>query len=80
MESARREASARLGQGRVADYIPELAKVDASRLGIALATVDGQLVSCGDAGELFSIQSISKVFTLTLALGKVGDALWERVG
>ena len=53
MESARREASARLGQGRVADYIPELAKVDASRLGIALATVDGQLVSCGDAGELF---------------------------
>lgn len=80
IEQARLQASARLGQGRVADYIPELAKVDASKLGIAVATVDGQLASCGDAEELFSIQSISKVFTLTLALGKVGDALWERVG
>jgi glutaminase len=80
IESARQEASLRLGQGSVADYIPELAKIDAKKLGIALATVDGNFVSCGDAEELFSIQSISKVFTLTLALGKVGDALWDRVG
>jgi len=79
IERARLEASARFGQGRVADYIPELARVDAKKLGIAVATVDGHLVSCGDAEELFSIQSISKVFTLTLALGKVGDALWGRV-
>ena len=38
------------------------------------------MVTAGDADELFSIQSVSKVFTLTLALGKVGDALWRRVG
>lgn len=75
-----RETLPRLGEGQVADYIPELAKIDARKLGIAVATIDGELISSGDAEELFSIQSISKVFTLTLALGKVGDALWERVG
>jgi glutaminase len=74
------EARPMLGEGRVADYIPELAKVDLNKLGIAIATVEGDLVKSGDAEELFSIQSISKVFTLTLALGKVGDALWSRVG
>lgn len=80
VEQVWRETLPRLGEGQVADYIPQLAKVDARKLGIAVATVDGELISCGDAEELFSIQSISKVFTLTLALGKVGDALWERVG
>ena len=67
-------------RGRVADYIPELAKVDPGRFGIAVATVDGQLLAAGDADVAFSIQSVSKVFTLTLALGKIGDALWRRVG
>ena len=67
-------------RGRVASYIPELAKIDPGRFGIAVATVDGQVLTAGDADELFSIQSVSKVFTLTLALGKVGDALWRRVG
>ena len=41
---------------------------------------DGQIAAAGDSDVPFSIQSISKVFTLTLALGKVGDRLWERVG
>ena len=67
-------------RGRVADYIPELAKVDPARFGIAIATVDGRVAAAGDAGLPFSIQSISKVFALTMALGKVGDALWRRVG
>lgn len=80
IDSVRREAEPRLGEGRLADYIPELAKVDPNKLGIAVATVDGDLISCGDAQEPFSIQSISKVFMLTLALGKVGDVLWNRVG
>jgi glutaminase len=80
IESVRQEATLRLGQGRVADYIPELARIDAKKLGIAVATIDGDFVSCGDTEDLFSIQSISKVFTLALALGKVGDSLWERVG
>lgn len=67
-------------RGRVADYIPSLAAVDPAGFGIAIATSDGQLVSGGDADRGFSIQSISKVFTLTLALGKVGERLWRRVG
>ncbi len=67
-------------RGRVADYIPALAKVDPKRFGIAVATADGRLFMAGEADAAFSIQSISKVFTLTMALGKVGEALWKRVG
>ncbi|WP_417693904.1 glutaminase [Roseibium sp.] len=67
-------------RGNVATYIPELAKVDPGQFGIAVATVDGQVFTAGHADVLFSIQSVSKVFALALALGKVGDALWKRVG
>ena len=70
----------RADRGRVAAYIPELAKVDPAQFGIAIATADGRLLTGGDAETGFSIQSISKVFALTLALGKVGDQLWSRVG
>jgi len=80
IDSIHRDSVPLLGSGRLADYIPELAKVDPNRLGIAVATVDGGLFKAGDAEESFSIQSISKVFALTLALGKVGDDLWQRVG
>jgi len=67
-------------RGSVATYIPELACIDPQKMGIAVATVDGQLFSVGDDTEPFSIQSISKVFTLTRALGMLGEKLWERVG
>jgi glutaminase len=67
-------------RGAVATYIPELGKVDPSQFGIAVALNDGRLFAAGDARKPFSIQSISKVFSLTLALGHVGDALWRRVG
>lgn len=80
IDSIHRESVPLLGAGRRADYIPELAKVDPNKLGIAVAPVDGGLFKAGDAEEPFSIQSISKVFALTLALGKVGDDLWQRVG
>lgn len=66
--------------GRVADYIPELANQDRRKFGISIATVDGDNFSSGCADEPFSIQSISKVFALTMALGKIGDSLWSRVG
>ncbi|RFB80699.1 glutaminase [Methylovirgula sp. 4M-Z18] len=66
--------------GKVADYIPQLARVDPDHFGIAVADVDGRLFTTGDAEIPFSIQSVSKVFTLTLALGRVGDHLWKRVG
>lgn len=74
------EMAAAPDRGRVASYIPELGKADPARFGIAVALNDGRILATGDADEPFSIQSISKVFTLTLALGKVGDALWRRVG
>jgi len=71
---------ARLDRGEVAQYIPELARVDPAAFGLAVADVDGTIVVGGDADAPFSIQSVSKVFTLTLALGLVGDRLWRRVG
>jgi glutaminase len=74
------ELQPRIGEGRVADYIPELAKVDPKQFGLTIATVDGKVHSVGDTAVPFSIQSISKMFMLTLALGKVGEQLWKRVG
>ncbi len=67
-------------RGAVADYIPELAKVDINQFGMAIVPIHGDPVQAGDANTRFSIQSISKVFTLTLALKKVGVNLWRRVG
>ena len=64
----------------MADYIPELAKVAPHKFGIAFADEAGRLYSCGDAKEQFSIQSISKVLTLSLAFSVLGDDLWQRVG
>ena len=75
-----RELTPRLGGGKVADYIPQLARVDPTRFGMAVVTVDGSVYRAGDAEIPFSIQSISKVFTLTLALGKHGENIWKRVG
>lgn len=68
------------GAGRVAGYIPALARVDPRSFGIAFADGTGAVHGAGDCDEPFSIQSISKVFTLALALERVGSSLWERVG
>ncbi|MEO6300503.1 MAG: glutaminase [Paracoccaceae bacterium] len=67
-------------RGKVADYIPELARVDPDHFGMAVALADGTMLSTGQAQTGFSIQSISKVFTLAIALGRIGDNLWTRVG
>jgi len=67
-------------RGRVADYIPALGCVSAEHFGMAVVLADGREFLAGDALVPFSIQSISKVFSLTMALGAVGDALWKRVG
>jgi len=74
------EMAQRPDRGQVATYIPELARVDAKSFGLCVIDADGNVAAAGDADTPFSIQSISKVFTLTLALGKVGDRLWRRVG
>ncbi|WP_336491351.1 glutaminase [Methylobacterium nigriterrae] len=74
------EMRGRTDRGEVASYIPELARVDPGAFGIVVIDRDGAVASGGDSEAPFSIQSISKVFTLTLALGMVGDRLWKRVG
>ncbi len=77
---ARAVAGSHLGQGRVANYIPALAAADPNAFGMALAIADGEVFEVGDAGKPFSIQSISKLFTLVLVLAESGDAIWKRVG
>jgi glutaminase len=67
-------------EGKVASYIPQLAKVNADKFGICLMTVDGKEYKVGDTDENFSIQSISKVFTLTHVMSLVGETIWERIG
>jgi glutaminase len=74
------EMRPQLGEGEVATYIPALARVSPDQFGIALCTVEGEEAFAGDADTLFSIQSISKVFTLTLAMQLVGDWLFQRIG
>jgi len=67
--------------GEVAGYIPELKKVDADKFGAYLTAMDtGTGYGVGDYKERFSLQSISKVLSLTLAFSLEGDQLWKRVG
>ncbi len=90
LENILRQVRPLIGQGKVADYIPALATVDGSRLGIAICTVDGQLFQAGDAQERFSIQSISKVLSLVVAMRHYSEEeiwrhyseeeIWQRVG
>jgi glutaminase len=66
-------------EGKVASYIPALARVPAKQFGIALRTCDGHEAAAGDSAVPFSIQSISKLFTLTLGMQHYGEALWDRI-
>lgn len=67
-------------QGKVADYIPALAKVPAEKFGMVVRLANGKEFQIGDAKEQFSIQSISKLFTLMQAVDLCDDCIWERVG
>jgi len=66
-------------QGKVADYIPALAQINPQLMGVCVATIDGKTYSEGDSDTPFSIQSISKVFGLVMAMNRIGDLLWQRV-
>jgi glutaminase len=67
--------------GKNADYIPYLAQVDSKLFGIAVVSTDNRVYTMGDVGYAFSIQSISKVFTLALAMEELGvDQVFQRVG
>ncbi len=70
-----------LKEGKNADYIPALAKVDPNVFGIALVTVDGKIYTAGDLKTEVSIQSISKVFTMALVMEESGvDAIEKNMG
>ncbi|HVN20412.1 MAG TPA: glutaminase A [Dongiaceae bacterium] len=67
--------------GKNADYIPALAQVDSKLYGIAIVTTDGRIYKVGDVDKSFSIQSISKVFTLALAMEELGaEEVFKKVG
>src|SRR4051812_25260183 len=80
VEEVLSDVSAYKGQGNVASYIPALAQADPNRLGLALVLKDGSSFVAGDADEPFSIQSLSYVFALCLALHHVKASLWNHVG
>lgn len=67
-------------EGKQADYIPELAKVNPDQFGMCIHTIYGETAAIEQADTRFSIQSISKAFALAMCLSIKGDALWERVG
>src|SRR5262245_25916412 len=67
--------------GKNADYIPALAKVDSKLFGIAVISTDNKVVTVGDVDKPFSIQSISKVFTLALAMNERGvEDVFKKIG
>jgi len=69
-----------LNKGKVANYIPALAEVGPEQFGMSLTLFDGTQYSSGAADTLFSIQSISKVFTFTLALKFYSSNMYKRIG
>ena len=80
LEEAAETAKPLVGSGRVAQYIPALARVSPNQFGMAIRLVDGREFSAGGATTRFTVQSVSKVFTLGLALETYGPSLWQRVG
>lgn len=74
------EVAPLVGEGEVAHYIPALARVPARQFGMALCAIDGQQAATGQADTAFSIQSMSKLFSLTLAMQRLGERVWERIG
>src|SRR5512139_56325 len=70
-----------LKEGKNADYIRALAKVDPNIYGIALVTMDGKVYTAGDITSEVSIQSISKVFTMAKVMEEQGpDAIAKNIG
>jgi glutaminase len=80
LEEIEQEIQPLLGTGRVAGYIPPLSKLSPERFAMAVRTVEGELFCIGEATQRFSIQSIAKVFALTLAMRLEGESIWTRTG
>ena len=80
LEEIRVEVAPLLSEGKVADYIPALARVDSNKFAMSLQFFDGTVCGVGDVECRFSIQSISKVFTYAMALSMYEKILHEHVG
>lgn len=80
LETIYYELSPLIGEGKVASYIPELANVDSNHFGISICHNSNEEYVIGNSEKLFSIQSISKVFSLALAYKLEGEKLWNRIG
>lgn len=80
LDTIHQEIQPLLSQGKVATYIPELAKVSPAHFGMAVFCLDGRSFVVGDALQKFSTQSVTKLFALSLAFEREGDAIWHRVG
>lgn len=79
IEKAYKLVASLADEGQVATYIPELAHVDAAMFGVHMTKIDGTHFGIGDNLEKFSIQSIAKVLSLTLAYKIMGEKIWERI-
>lgn len=80
IDSIAEEVKPLLAKGKVADYIPALARVDVNQFGMSVITLDGKQYHTGNTKTKFSIQSISKVFTFAMAFSALQDEIWNRVG
>lgn len=80
IERIHRETKDFAAEGKVASYIPALSRVQKDAFGISVVTLDGQCYCTGESHQPFSIQSISKLFSFTLAYSKLGTKLWDRIG
>ena len=80
LEEIEKEIQPFLNEGKLANYIPALANVDDKKFAMSIQLFDGTSYHIGDTNLKFSIQSISKVFTFTLALNHYGKDLYKRVG
>lgn len=80
LDTIREEVRPLLPKGKVAAYIPELAKVPQDRFGMAVFCLDGRTFVTGDAHERFSLQSVTKLLAVALAFSREGDDIWKRVG
>jgi glutaminase len=67
-------------QGSPASYIPELVSTNPDNFGVSISTTDNRQFKCGNATERFSIQSIAKVLSLSMAYKMLGGKIWERTG
>ena len=80
LENIYREIAPLAQEGKQADYIPALAEVNPDQFGISLNLLNGETYELGASDVRFSIQSISKVFSLAIALNFEGSQLWQRIG